>query len=119
MSPLNDIKNFIVDFSGLAKDALHVYVALAVFLGACLVFGWRASQWKPLLLVFAVTIAGELIDIRDTLIIEKQVFLGANWHDIWNTMIAPIVLFVAARFTWIFESPSMPEHDLEEEPLSD
>jgi hypothetical protein len=105
MSPLNAIKNFIVDFSGLAKDALHVYVALAVFLGACLIFGWRASHWKPLLLVLAVVVLGEIIDIRDTIIIERRVFLGGNWHDIWNTMLAPSLLFLTARFTPIFEKP--------------
>lgn len=105
MSPLNPIKNFIVDFSGLAKDALHIYVALAVFLGACLIFGWRASQWKPVLLVLVVVVVGEVIDIHDTLIIEKRVFLDGNWHDIWNTMLAPIALFLFARFTNIFESP--------------
>ncbi|WP_209347775.1 hypothetical protein [Pontixanthobacter sp. CEM42] len=103
MSPLNDIKNFIVEFSGLAKDALHVYVALIVFLGACLIFRWRASEWKPLALVLAVVVIGEIIDIRDTITIEKRVLLGGHWHDIWNTMLAPTLLFVLARFSSVFE----------------
>ncbi|MDN3645253.1 hypothetical protein QWY75_03410 [Pontixanthobacter aestiaquae] len=103
MSPLNDLKNFIVDFSGLAKDALHVYVALIIFLGACLIFRWKASEWKPLGLILAVAVVAELIDIRDTLLIEKRVFLGGNWHDIWNTMLAPVLLFLMARFTVVFE----------------
>lgn len=113
MSPLNPIKNFIVDFSGLAKDALHIYVALIVFLGACLIFGWRASQWKPVVLVLAVVVVGEIIDIHDTQIIEKRVFLDGNWHDIWNTMLAPIALFLFARFTNIFKStePAPPVPD--------
>ncbi|MXO90422.1 hypothetical protein [Pontixanthobacter aquaemixtae] len=103
MSPINDLKNIIVDFSGLAKDALHVYVALVVFLAACLIFRWRVSEWKPLLLVFAVIILGEIVDIRDTLAIEGQLYLGGNWHDIWNSMLAPVLLFVAARFTNVLE----------------
>ena len=111
MSPVNQFKLAIVEWSGLAQDALHVYVALTVFLGSCLILGWRAWQWKPLLLVFAITLIGEYFDIQDSLNIEGRTYLWGNWHDVWNTMLAPTALFIAARTTNIFVKAKVGEVD--------
>ena len=58
---------FLVENMHLAKDALHIYVALGVFFGSCLLFGWKASQWRPVMAVLAVALAGESWDLYDTL----------------------------------------------------
>lgn len=103
MSMFQQMKIFLVQSSDLAKDALHIYVALALFLGSCLLFGWKGRQWKPWLVVLLAALAGEAWDIRDTLANGSSLRIGANWKDIWNTMLAPTVLMLAARYTDVFK----------------
>lgn len=87
---------------GLAKDALHIYVALAIFFGACLLFRWKTGMWKPWLCVLCATLAGEAWDIRDNLVVQHYAILDASWHDLWNTMVAPTALMLLSRYTRIF-----------------
>ena len=98
-----EMKTLIVDHVGLAKDALHVYVALIVFLVACRVFRWPASSWKPWLVVLAVALLGEVLDLRNSLAKGYTVRLDYHWTDIWNTMLVPTILVLVARFTNVFE----------------
>ena len=102
MSWFQDSKMWLVETTHLAKDALHIYVALAVFFGACLAFGWRAHQWRPLLAVVAAALLGEAWDIFDTWRTgQPQVFSG-NAKDIVNTLAVPLLIVLAARYTPIF-----------------
>ncbi len=102
MSGFETFKFFLTSHTGLAKDALHIYVALALFLGACLIFGWRTGQWKPWLLVLIAAIAGEVWDVYDTRQGNAPVRLMANFHDLWNTMLAPTILLLLTRHSGIF-----------------
>jgi hypothetical protein len=90
-------KSWFVTHTGLAKDALHLYVALAVFFGTCALFGWRIGGWKPLALVLLVAIGGEVWDIYDRVRIGAAQNLAGNWHDIWNMMVWPVIITVLAR----------------------
>lgn len=105
------LKTLIVDHVGLAKDALHVYVALIVFLVVCRVFRWPASSWKPWLVVLAVALLGEALDLRHSLLKGYTVRLDYHWTDLWNTMLVPTVLVLAARYTNIFERRIKPDAD--------
>jgi hypothetical protein len=102
MSPLQQTKHYIVEHLGLAKDALHIYVALIVFFGCCLLFKWKAGQWKPWAAVLAAALLGEAWDLRDSVVYHTRVSLGGNVHDIWNTMLVPTVLMLATRYTALF-----------------
>lgn len=102
MSPLQQTKLFIVEHLSLTKDALHIYVALIVFFGSCLLFKWKAAQWKPWLLVLAAALLGEAWDLRDSLVYDTPIRLAGNWKDIWNTMLVPTMLMLAARHTRVF-----------------
>ncbi|MEM7664327.1 MAG: hypothetical protein AAF250_00590 [Pseudomonadota bacterium] len=104
-----ELKTLIVDNVGLAKDALHVYVALIVFLAACRVFRWPASSWKPWLVVLAVALLGEALDLRHTLDRGRPIALGYHWTDLWNTMLVPTMLVLAARYSKVFDRPVRPE----------
>lgn len=97
-----ELKTLIVDHVGLAKDALHVYVALIVFLVVCRVFRWPVSSWKPWLAVLFVAVLGEVLDLRHTLSKGYPVEVGYHWTDLWNTMLVPTILMLAARYTSIF-----------------
>lgn len=97
MSPLQTVKFWMVGHMDLAKDALHVYVALAMFLGSATLFKWRLSDRRPWLIVLVVAIAGEIWDLRDSVVYGTPIHLWANWHDIWNTLFWPSVIVLLAR----------------------
>jgi hypothetical protein len=61
-------KQLIVSVTRLSKDALHVYTGLAVMF--LIAFGFRRSlrSFLPWLIVLAVAIAGELLDLHDDLV---------------------------------------------------
>lgn len=93
------LKLRLVETTGLAKDALHIYVGLGVLFGTALLFGWKLSSWRPWLAVALVALAGEAWDLRDTITAHQFVYLWANWHDLWNTLFWPSVILLIARRT--------------------
>jgi hypothetical protein len=102
MTAFQDSKLWLASHLHLAKDALHIYVALILFFGSMLIWRWRPGQWKPWLLVLAAALAGEAWDIFDTITYERKVYWAANWKDVWNTMFWPTAILLLARFTPIF-----------------
>jgi len=102
---LQDVKMWLVETLHLAKDALHIYVALIVFFGACLLFRWKASQWKPWLCVLAAALVGEVWDLTDTYLTQELFDFEASVKDILNTMLVPTLLMVLARYTMVFGKP--------------
>jgi hypothetical protein len=101
MSPLQHAKMFVVQHLSLAKDALHIYVGLLLFLLSAAAFRWPLRSWKPWLVVLAVAFIGEAWDLRDSLVYDTPIKLAGNWQDIWNTMFWPTALFLIARHTKI------------------
>lgn len=109
MSHFEAMKFFLIGLTGLAKDALHIYVALALFLGSCLIFGWKTRQWRPWLLVLFAAIVGEVWDLQTALENSQKIRLWQNWQDIWNTMLVPTVLIIVSRYSTIFsQKPPSP-----------
>lgn len=102
MSALQAVKLWLVQHVHLAKDALHIYVALGLFFGSALLFGWRVKSWRPWLVVAAAAVVGELWDIRDRQAFRVPQDYGANLHDIWNTLFWPSVIVLLARRAKIF-----------------
>jgi hypothetical protein len=86
----------------LSKDALHIYVALIVFFGTCLLFRWKASQWRPWLCVLVAALAGEAWDISDSIHYVEPIGYWASAKDLANTMAVPTLLVVLARWTAVF-----------------
>ncbi|OYY67940.1 hypothetical protein [Sphingomonas sp. 28-63-12] len=102
MSPFQDMKLWLVGLTGLAKDALHIYVALSLFFGSALLFKWPLTSWRPWLVVLAAALLGEAWDIADLRVISVPLDLGGNWHDIWNTLFWPSMILLLARTTRLF-----------------
>ncbi|AJP71686.1 hypothetical protein [Sphingomonas hengshuiensis] len=102
MSLLQAVKLWPVQHVDLAKDALHVYVGLGLFLGSALLFRWNLRSWKPLAVVLAVALTGEGWDLRDSIVYHTPIHLWGNWKDLWNTMFWPTSLMVLARTTRLF-----------------
>jgi cell shape-determining protein MreD len=98
-----DAKLWLLDLIGLSKDALHVYVGMIVFLGVALAFRLPLRDWRPLAAVFLAAVAGELFDLFESLAPLQEPHWAAAWHDLWNTMFWPTVLFVLARWSGVLK----------------
>jgi hypothetical protein len=103
VSVLQSAKLLLMEASNLSKDALHVYVGLAVMLLVVLVLKRSLGDWRPLAAVAFASIAGELWDVIDTFSHGGRPRWQANWKDIWNTMFWPTILFGLARFTKVLK----------------
>jgi hypothetical protein len=103
VSELQTVKFWLIGNVGLAKDALHIYVGLILFLGSALLFRWPIRSWKPFAVVLAAALAGEVWDIRDTLSEGRTVHGWSNWHDVWNTCFWPLAILLLARFSSLFD----------------
>jgi len=99
MSGFQQAKIALVQLLGLPKDALHIYVGLAVFLAAAALFRRPLGSWLPIATVVAAALIGEAWDLIDTGASGARPHWDRNWHDVWNTCLWPAVLFVLARHT--------------------
>lgn len=97
-------KLWLVDSTGLAKDALHIHIALALFFGSALLLRWPLRSWKPWLVVLAAAIVGEAWDIWDSIAEGHRILPAANWQDVWNAMIWPTAIVLLARTTKLFQT---------------
>ena len=111
-------KTLIVDHSGLAKDALHIYAGMAVFVAVRLLWQTRFGWGLAWISVLALALGAEYLDLvaeRSDPVLRPD---AAHWHDIWNTMFWPTVLAIFGR--WMVPrtvvSPVMPIRD--DDPLS-
>jgi hypothetical protein len=103
VSVLQSAKLLLMEASNLGKDALHVYVGLAVMLLVVIAFKRSLSDWRPLAAVALASVAGEVWDVIDTWSHGGSPRWDANWKDIWNTLFWPTILFGLARFTKVLK----------------
>lgn len=96
------LKLWLITFTGLGKDSLHVHVGLLIFFGSALVMRWSLRSWKPWAAVLFAALLGEAWDIRDTLVRDNPLFLRGNWKDLWNTMLWPSAILLLANTTRLF-----------------
>jgi len=102
----------VVETTGLAKDALHIYVGVGVYL-LCLVAlrpiikSQGIRSFIALIIVTCIALLGEYLDNRDT--IESLGLTGlsrdqilASIRDLINTCMLPYVLFALNKWTTIF-----------------
>lgn len=103
----------IIDVTGLAKDALHIYVGVGVYLLCLLILrplikNPNLRAFMALLVVMSVALLGEYLDNRH-IIIPKGVFalgvldIKASLHDLINTCLLPLVLYAANKWLKIFQ----------------
>jgi hypothetical protein len=84
-------KLWCLDILPLTKDAIHVYIGLLCLLVALVVFRRRLGSYQALIPGLALSIAMEILDLRD----------GYPWsasvHDIVNTNLMPFVIVTLTR----------------------
>jgi hypothetical protein len=111
-------KQYMVDHTGLAKDALHIYAGLAIILGVRLIWRRRGGWLLGWLLALGVAVMVELLDRRAEYAEANLQPDPEHWHDIWNTMFWPTVLLFVGR--WLQPRPRVsaePSGDLADQPL--
>lgn len=89
----------VIGFTGLSKDALHIYVGLLVFFVSAAVLRKSLRSPLPWLAALFVACLGEAVDLFDDHRLGHVSHLAANAQDILNTVAWPTVLFLLARFT--------------------
>lgn len=99
MSAFQQVKVALVQLLGLPRDALHIYVGLAIFLAAAALLRRPLGSWIPIAAVLAAALTGEAWDLIDTRAAGARLHLDRNWHDLWNTCFWPAMLFLLARYT--------------------
>nr|WP_218878691.1 hypothetical protein [Pseudomonas flavescens] len=91
ISTAQSIKLAIVSAAGLSKDALHIYVGMAVYL-ALVAVTRRLRPYIAWLGVFIIACAGEWVDRRDDIESLGYWRWQASVHDIVNTLFWPTAL---------------------------
>ncbi|MBK8376129.1 hypothetical protein [Sphingorhabdus sp.] len=97
------LKLYLLDLTGLSKDALHVYAGMILIIGVRLVWRRRGGWLLGWLLALGVALLVEWLDMRAERI-EANIRPDAeHWKDIWNTMFWPTVLLLFGR--WLHPRP--------------
>ena len=87
-------KQYMIDATGLGKDALHVYAGLILFIGVRLVWRWRGGWLLGWLAALGAALLVEWLDIRTEIGGSNLRPDAEHWKDIWNTMLWPSVLLI-------------------------
>ena len=109
-----------LETTGLAKDALHIYAGMALFLSIRLLWRWRGGWALAWLAVLAMACTVEWIDMKAEGAVNALQPDSAHWHDIWNTMFWPTVLLLVGQ--WLQPRPkpkSGASGDLADQPFEE
>ncbi|HEV2865642.1 MAG TPA: hypothetical protein VGX37_03945 [Allosphingosinicella sp.] len=93
-----EFKDYISQATSLDQDALHIYAAVLIQLGAALLTRRSLASVVPWLVVWAAIIVNEGLDLwlPGERIQQWQVVGGVQ--DSWNTMAIPTVLWLLAHY---------------------
>lgn len=97
------LKITLVGATGLSKDALHIYIGLALFLAVRLAWRQRGGWMLAWLAALAIALGGEWFDLRGQGLNDALRPDSAHWHDLWNTMFWPTLLALVGR--WLHPAP--------------
>jgi hypothetical protein len=79
----------------LSKDAVHIYIGVGCLLVTLILM--RRVRWKALLPGLIVSLAMEVVDLRDNWRDDQTLHWKASAHDILNTNAIPVVLVALLR----------------------
>ncbi|GAA0265959.1 hypothetical protein GCM10009127_01670 [Alteraurantiacibacter aestuarii] len=108
-------KLYMINYSGMSRDALHIHISILLFFAALWLSGRKLGSLLPLVIVFGFCIAGEIADIlRLARLLQWQQPLE-NFHDIANTMFWPVAFTAYGR--WRSQRPSIsPDEPADSDP---
>jgi hypothetical protein len=101
-----ELKEFIAQYSGLERDALHIHGALLLYILAMFALRQTRRSRFPWLFVLAVELANEAFDLRHQYRTQGVGYWDESAKDLWNTMLWPTVLLFVGRYTSLFQHRS-------------
>lgn len=93
----NALKTDLATFLDISKDALHIHLGLALFVGLVLVLRRSPSSLLPWLIVLGLELANELMDIFHWHAGAWSFELGDSGKDLISTMVWPTAILLLAR----------------------
>ena len=93
-----EFKLIVVEFTGLSKDALHIYVGLLTFFAAVAVLKKGNVDSSALIPVVVVALLMEVIDLIGNYQTMDSMFWGNSVHDLANTLFWPLAIVLLTRF---------------------
>lgn len=103
----------IIEITGLAKDALHIYVGVGIYLLCLLILrpifrGQGVRSFMALILMTSIALLGEYLDNQNTIKSLGITGLSAGQiigsiRDLINTCLLPYMLFALNRWTTVFQ----------------
>lgn len=104
-----DWKVWVMESSGLARDALHIYFGLFLFLGARFIFGNRPwSGPVAWLIAFTFAFLGEVLDYSGKGGLFAMLAAHDHLHDLINTLFWPTVLLAFGGVIFRQQRPEKP-----------
>ena len=98
-----ELKIIIERYSGLERDALHIHLALLLYLIAMAVFRQSRRSRIPWLIVLGIEVANEIADLARHYRNDMPLRWDESLKDLWNTMLWPTVLLFVGRYTDLFQ----------------
>ena len=93
----NAVKTEIAELLGITKDALHIHLGLAIFVGLILLLRKSPTGWLPWLGVLGFELLNEVMDIVHWHMGAFPFELGDSLKDIANTMAWPTIALICFR----------------------
>lgn len=94
----HELKQWLETMSGLDMDALHVHAGLLGQIGAALIFRKSLRSPLPWLAVLVAILGNEVYDLHYEVWPTRDAQIAESVKDVWNTMLAPTLLMLVARF---------------------
>ncbi len=88
-------KMWIVENTGLTRDALHVHGSVLLLFLVALLLRRRPDSFLCWLTVLIAELFNEYADFRSGNVLAEN--LTASWHDVYNTMFLPTVILFFGR----------------------
>jgi hypothetical protein len=94
----HQLKTWLETASGLNMDALHVHAGILLLVAAALMLRRPLRSPWPWLVVLAAELANEYYDLNYEIWPTRGQQFAEGAKDIWNTMLLPTAILVAARW---------------------
>jgi hypothetical protein len=88
---------FIERLTTICHDTLHLFIGLLIWIAAASLLRRSLRSWVPLLVVFALAVFNEAVDLTVELWPNPGMQLGEGAKDVLTTIAVPVTLFVAMK----------------------
>ena len=96
-STYQQLKQLVLDYLPLAKDAIHIYIGFACLVLSVILLRIPLSSLKSLILGFAVSLGMEAMDLRDNRDYPQVVRWLGSLRDVVNTNLIPLVVVLLSK----------------------